>query len=122
MNDESDLTLEELWKSQFAGLEQVRLLKQEKSWESARALTMAMVERAEVIARREGGLPAPGYTLEAAVVLRKLGDIPSEVAVLERYLRWTDGATQEKLSPIVVSLKKIQDRLARARNLTLRNQ
>lgn len=65
-------------------VEPIKQLKRDGRLDEALELCMAAVTAAE------GGrfeVPAPWYTEQAAIVLRKLGRIDDEIAVLERYLQ-----------------------------------
>ena len=107
----------DLWQEQFDGLERLKTLKREGDLEGARALALEMVDRAEALCTAEGGIPAPAYTLEAAIVLRKLHDYDAEVAVLERYIELHDAADPARQRTVETSMKKIQQRVVKACSL-----
>lgn len=72
-------------------VEPIRQLKREGRLDEALALCMQSVQAAEneAVAERAEGLgrePAPWYTEQAAIVLRKLGRLDEEEALLRRYL------------------------------------
>lgn len=51
------------------------------------ALLLEIIDATEREAAYSGLEPAPGYSIRAAVVYRRRGDIDAEIAVLERWLR-----------------------------------
>jgi tetratricopeptide (TPR) repeat protein len=65
-------------------VEPIKELKREGRLDEALALCYAAIEGAE--ASRDGREPAPFYTEQAAIVLRKLGRRDDEIAVLKRWL------------------------------------
>lgn len=84
-------------------VEPIKELKREGRLEEALTLCYVAIEGAE--GDRDGREPAPGYTQDAAIVLRKLGRRDEEIAVLKRWLalcpkEYRDGS-------------KIGDRLAK---------
>lgn len=110
------------WQALLADLEHLKQLKRDGNLDSARVLALDLVDRAEEISRdeiteRDGVVfappPAPAYTKEAAIVLRKLKDFDAEVEVLERYERAARGAGAE----YTVGDELIHDRLPKARAL-----
>lgn len=69
--------------------EPIKQLKREGRLEEALALCMKTLDGAEQEAKAGNHEPAPGWTIEAAIVLRKLGRRDEEIAVLQR---WIDAA------------------------------
>jgi len=65
--------------------EPIKELKRQGRLEEALVVCYAAIEGAENA--REGREPAPHYTIQAAIIHRKLGQRDQEVAVLERWLR-----------------------------------
>ncbi len=65
-------------------IEPIKQLKREGRLEEALALCYGAIEGAEH--SREGREPAPGYTIEAAIIHRKRGERDAEIAVLQRWL------------------------------------
>ncbi|MFC8921689.1 hypothetical protein [Cellulosimicrobium sp. NPDC057127] len=65
-------------------VEPIKQLKREARLDEALELCYAAIQGAE--GDPIGGAPAPWYTEQAAIVLRKLGDRDGEIKVLERYL------------------------------------
>jgi len=65
--------------------EPIKELKREGRLEEALELCYAAIKGAE--GDRQGRAPAPGYTEQAAIVLRKLGRRDEEIAVLQRWLK-----------------------------------
>lgn len=65
-------------------IEPIKQLKREGSLEEALALCYKAIEGAESGAGR--GMPAPAYTVEAAIILRKLSRKDEEMQVLRRWL------------------------------------
>lgn len=49
-------------------------------------LLTAIFDATEAEARISGREPAPGYYKRAAIIYRRRGDIPAEIAVLQRFL------------------------------------
>ena len=110
------------WESLLADLERLKQLKRDGDLDSARVLALDLVNRAEGLARAETTVedgvifapaPAPAYTKEAAIVLRRLKDYDAEVAILERYEKAARGAGAE----YTVGDELIDDRLPKARSL-----
>lgn len=66
-------------------VEPIKSLKREGHYEEALTLCYAAIEGAE--GAREGREPAPFYTEQAAIVLRKLGRRDEEISVLQRWLK-----------------------------------
>lgn len=66
-------------------VEPIKQLKREGRLEEALALCYLAIEGAEN--DRDGLAPAPGYTIHAAIIHRKLGQKEEEIEVLERWLR-----------------------------------
>lgn len=82
--------------------------------EDARALAMKMVDAARASAAIETRRPQSWVTIEAAIVLRKTGEVQSEVDVLEDYVR--------SCPPDDPPEDKVLDRLTRAKHaLSRRN-
>lgn len=80
-------------------------LKRSGDLRAALALCMRCIDATERQAAVDGfGLPR-GYTRNAAIILRKLGDIDGEIAVLERFIAAGGRGTE------------IPDRLVKARAL-----
>lgn len=67
-------------------VEPIKTLKREGRLEEALALCYTAIQGAENAARREKHSPAPFYTEQAAIVLRKLGRRDEEIEVLQRYV------------------------------------
>ncbi|WP_203896093.1 hypothetical protein [Actinoplanes xinjiangensis] len=89
----------------------VRTLKRSGELEAALELLYECIEAAE---RDRGGRePAPWYTHEAAIIHRKRGEIPLEVAVMER---WERACPPPERGPGAMQAK-IADRLEKARRL-----
>ncbi|OII36069.1 hypothetical protein BIU98_00520 [Curtobacterium sp. MMLR14_010] len=65
--------------------EPIKELKRENRLEEALDLCHAAIQGAE--ASRDGREPAPFYTEQAAIILRKLGRRDDEIAVLQRWLK-----------------------------------
>lgn len=65
-------------------VEPIKQLKREGRLEEALVLSYAGIEGAE--GERDGRAPAPWYSEQAAIILRKLGRRDEELAVLERWL------------------------------------
>lgn len=82
--------LEDLWSGQVEGVhhletvEPVKQLKREGRLEEALVLCYLGIEGAE--RDRKGREPAPWYTLQAAIIHRKLKQREQEIAVLKRWL------------------------------------
>jgi hypothetical protein len=89
--------------------EPIKKLKREGRLEEALALCYGAIEGAEQ--SREGGEPAPWYTMQAAVIHRKRGERDAEIAVLQRWLdlcpkKFRKGsAAQERLDKLLGSTK-----------------
>jgi hypothetical protein len=66
-------------------VEPIKQLKRENRLEEALELCFAAIQGAE--ASRAGREPAPFYTEQAAIILRKLGRRNEEIAVLQRWLK-----------------------------------
>lgn len=66
-------------------VEPIKELKRENRLDEALELCYAAIQGAE--ASRDGREPAPFYTEQAAIILRKLGRRDDEVAVLQRWLK-----------------------------------
>lgn len=88
-------------------VEPIKELKREGRLEEALALCYVAIEGAE--GDRDGREPAPGYTYDAAIVLRKLGRRDEETAVLKRWLalcppQYRDGSKiGERLAKLEVA-------------------
>jgi len=65
-------------------IEPIKNLKRQGRLEEALELTYQAIQGAEQ--DRDGREPAPAYTIEAAIILRKLGRRDEEIQVLERWL------------------------------------
>lgn len=65
-------------------VEPIKQLKREGRLNEALVLCYKAIQGAENDAR--GGMPAPGYTEQAAIIHRKLGQKAEEIAVLKRWL------------------------------------
>lgn len=74
-------------------VEPIKQLKREGRLAEALQLCYIAIEGAE--RAREGREPAPWYTEQAAIILRKLGRRDEEIAVLERWLGATPAAHRE---------------------------
>jgi len=68
--------------------EPIKQLKREGRLHEALKWCYVAMESAEKGCR--GDVPAPGYTWDAAIILRKLGDREQEIAVLQRWLEFID--------------------------------
>ena len=66
-------------------LEPIKQLKREGRLEEALSLCYQAIAGAEN--DRDGREPAPAYTLEAAIIHRKLGQRKEEIAVLKRWIQ-----------------------------------
>jgi tetratricopeptide (TPR) repeat protein len=66
-------------------IEPIKELKRHGRLEEALILCYAAIQGAENA--REGREPPVGYTLEAAIIHRKLGQIDQEIAILKRWLK-----------------------------------
>lgn len=66
-------------------VEPIKQMKREGRFGDALELLLDCIPAAEQDATDNGATPAPWYTVQAAIILRKLGDIPQEIALLERY-------------------------------------
>lgn len=92
--------------------EPIRELKREGRLEEALALAYKAIEAAENEARFTKRTPAPAYTNEAAIILRKLGRTDEEIAVLERYIamlpsEYQEGsAARERLTKLLTKISK----------------
>lgn len=67
-------------------VEHIKQLRRDGADEEARSLLMECIDATEREAKANGWPPAPWYTEQAAVILRKQGDLAAEVALLERFL------------------------------------
>ncbi|WP_460464065.1 hypothetical protein [Arthrobacter pigmenti] len=86
-------------------VEPIKQLKREGRLQEALELCYQAIAGAEK--DTEGQMPAPWYTKQAAIVLRKLGERDEEIAVLERWLRHTKAGLREG-SDIAERLAKLQ--------------
>lgn len=92
--------------------EPIRELKREGRLEEALALAYKAIEAAEGEARFTKRTPAPAYTNEAAIILRKLGRTDEEVAVLKRYIAMLppkqreNSAANERLTKLLAKTSK----------------
>lgn len=93
--------------------EQVQNLKRVERYDEALELLRECIDAAEADARLWHREPAPFWTTQAAIVLRKLKDYDGEVAVLERYL----AATPEHLRAERGQVDSVSARLHKAREL-----
>ncbi len=110
------------WAALLSDLERLKQMKRDGELDSARVLALDLVDRAEQLANDEVTVcdgvvfvppPAPAYTKEAAIVLRKLKDYDAEVEILERYERAARGSDGN----YTVQEEMINDRLPKARAL-----
>jgi hypothetical protein len=86
-------------------VEPIKQLKREGRLEEALALCYGAIEGAE--RDRQGSTPAPWYTLQAAMIHRKLGQRDEEIAVLERWLKYCPRQ-HRKSSDAQVRLDKLR--------------
>ena len=90
-------------------IEPIKKLKREGRLEEALALCYGAIEGAE--RARERREPAPGYTIQAAIIHRKRGERDAEIAVLQRWLalcpsKFRKGsAVQERLDKLLGATK-----------------
>lgn len=86
-------------------IEPIKQLKREGRLEEALKLSYQAIEGAEN--DRTGGLPAPWYTEQAAIIHRKLGQRDEEIAVLKRWLNRAPKS-QQTGSKIAERLVKLE--------------
>jgi hypothetical protein len=67
-------------------VEPIKQLRRDGHTDEAVVLLMECVNAAERNAKRNGWLPPTWYTEQAAIILRKQGDLAGEVALLERFM------------------------------------
>lgn len=67
-------------------VEHIKQLRRDDDNDEAMSLLMECIDATERDATANGWPPAPWYTEQAAIVLRKRGDLVAEVALLERFL------------------------------------
>lgn len=90
-------------------IEPIKQLKREGNRQEALKLCYVAIESAEK--DKSGGCPAPAYTIDAAIIHRKLREPDKEVAVLKRWLaispkRYREGSqVAERLAKIESSTK-----------------
>lgn len=106
--------------------EVIRDLKRDGQLQDALTLALKCVDATEreaadpaIRARSAGygdGVPTlpPGYTNEAAVIYRKLGDLDGEVAVLERYLAASAPQVDSRVMDRLVKARALKDRRSTA--------
>lgn len=85
-------------------VEPIKQLKREGRLEEALALCYQAIAGAE--SGRNGREPAPAYTIDAAIIHRKLGQRSQEIAVLERWLRYCPEDRREG-SRVALRLEKL---------------
>lgn len=85
--------------------EPIKQAKREGRNEYALKLCFQAIEGAERGAL--GGMPAPGYTEHAAIILRKLKRRDEEIAVLDRYLRWIPWDDRQR-HPFMERIRKVE--------------
>lgn len=91
-------------------VEPIKELKRQGKLEEALVVCYKAIEGAE---RDRGGRePAPGYTIQAAIIHRKLGQRDQEIAVLERWLRLCPKKYREG-SDINKRLMKLRNQIAK---------
>lgn len=88
--------------------EPIKQLKREGRLQEALVLCYEAITAAEKVARATRREPAPAYTLEAAIVHRKLGQRDEERAVLQR---WIDAAPEDRRPG-----SRVAERLAKISN------
>ncbi|GAA1327559.1 hypothetical protein GCM10009592_14520 [Brachybacterium rhamnosum] len=88
-------------------LEPIKQAKREGRLDDALALAYQAIQGAEGDRGAYG--PAPAYTEHAAIILRKLGRLDEEAAVLDRYLAW--------LTPEQRTGHRLEERRAKVRAL-----
>lgn len=93
-------------------VEPIKQLKREDRLEEALDLCMTAIQGAENEARAEGHQPAPWYTEQAAIILRKLKRPDEEKAIIQR---WIDACPEGyiKANPdetLVVRLRRIREK------------
>lgn len=86
-------------------VEPIKQLKRDGRLEEALELCYTAIEGAEYSARWEGLAPAPFYTEQAAIVLRKLGRRDEEIPVLRRYVeacppRYSQSPLRDRLDKL----------------------
>lgn len=81
--------------------------------EEALELLNECIAAAERDHRSTGGGLAPAYTLRAAIIHRKRGDLDAEVAVLERFMKSARAGFGNN---------RVEDRLHAARELRMRRR
>lgn len=91
-------------------IEPIKELKRQGRLEEALVVCYKAIEGAE--GNREGREPAPGYTIQAAIIHRKLGQRDQEIAVLERWLRLCPKQYREE-SEINKRLTKLRNQIAK---------
>ena len=74
-------------------VEPIRQLKREGRLDEALELCYQAIQGAENEAIKEGTAPPPGYTIDAAIIHRKLKEPDKEIAVLER---WMEAAPDDQ--------------------------
>jgi hypothetical protein len=67
-------------------VEPIKQLRRDGHTDEVMALLMECVDAAERNAERNGWLPPTWYTEQAAIILRKQGDLAGEVVLLERFM------------------------------------
>ncbi len=67
-------------------VERIRQLRRDRNDDEALVLLMECIEAAERDAKANGWQPPSWYTEQAAIILRKQGNLAGEVALLERFL------------------------------------
>jgi hypothetical protein len=86
-------------------VEPIKQLKRDGRLQDALHLSYRAIEGAE--ADRQGGMPAPWYFEQAAILHRKLGDLQGEIDVLERWLRYAP-AGQKRTGKLAERLEKLR--------------
>ncbi len=98
-------------------VEPVKALKRLGKYEEAEQLLLALVDAVESEAndqkRRFAFSPPPWYYDELAKIYRRAKDYPSEIAILERYLRLERKTVSYTTDTLVARLAKARSMLAR---------
>lgn len=90
-------------------VEPIKQLKRESRLEEALTLCYAAISGAEESAKRDGTEPAPWYTIQAAIIHRKLKEAEKEAAVLNRWLEKCPPGRRDN-SSVAERLDKLNSR------------
>lgn len=93
-------------------VEHIKQLRRDGEDEEARSLLMECIDATERDAKANGWPPAPWYTEQAAIILRKRGDLAAEVALLERFIAaCPDGRPQVSIAERLVKARAKLERI-----------